>query len=161
MLPVTIGSILLGLAILVVVGLFLIRPFFKPPPPDEVTSKRQQLTAQKSALLEAVRALEFDHDTGKIPDEEYEQMRTSLMSDAAAVLKALDEMSDELRDEDVYAQIEAAISRIKQQRAPAAGKGTATATAVRFCTNCGQGLESDDNFCPRCGQAVYNVQPST
>jgi ribosomal protein S27AE len=159
MLPVTIGSILLGLAILVVVGLFLIRPFFKPPPPDEVTSKRQQLTAQKSALLEAVRALEFDHDTGKIPDEEYEQMRTSLMSDAAAVLKALDEMSDELRDEDVYAQIEAAISRIKQQRAPAAGKGTAT--AVRFCTNCGQGLESDDNFCPRCGQAVYNVQPST
>ena len=157
MLPVTIGSILLGLAILIVVGLFLVRPFFKPPPADEVSSKRQQLTAQKSALLEAVRALEFDHDTGKIPDEEYEQMRTSLMSEAAAALKMLDEMSDEQRDGDVYAQIEAAISRIKQQRAPVAGTGT----AIRFCTNCGQGLESDDNFCPRCGRAVYTVQPST
>ncbi len=155
MLPITIGSILLGLAILIVVGLFLVRPFFKVPPPDEVSSKRMQLTAQKTALLESIRALEFDHDTGKIPDEEYEQMRTSLMSDTAATLKALDEISDEGRDEDVHAQIEAAISRIKQQRTPATG------AAAHFCTNCGQGLESDDNFCPRCGQAVYAVQPST
>jgi hypothetical protein len=155
MVPVTIGSILLGLAILIVVGLFLVRPFFKAQSPDEVSSKRRQLIAQKTALLDTINALEFDHDTGKIPDEEYEQMRASLMSDAAATLKALDEISDEARDEDVQAQIEAAISRIKKQSIPDAG------AAVHFCTNCGQGLESDDNFCPRCGQAVYAVQPST
>lgn len=157
MLPVTIGSILFGLAILILLALFLVRPFMKPPPKAEAVSKRQELTAHKEATLEAIRALDFDHDTGKIPDEEYERQRSVLVIEAAATLKALDEQSSAPIDEDVYAQIEAALSRIKAQRA---GR---VAAPANFCANCGQGLEAGDNFCAGCGQPVHeslgNRQP--
>lgn len=152
MLPVTIGSILLGLALLIVVALFLLRPFLKTPPQAEAVSQRQELLVRKGAIMEAIRALDFDHDTGKLPDEEYEQQRAALMSEAAATLKALDEMPASPADEDVYAQIEAAVSRIRVQRA-----GTAGAPA-QFCAHCGQRLEPGDNFCASCGQPVYAVQ---
>jgi hypothetical protein len=157
MLPVTIGSILFGLAILILLFLFLVRPFMKAPPKAEAVSTRQELTARKTAVLEAIRALDFDHDTGKIPDEEYERQRSALVIEAAATLQALDEMPSAPVDEDVYAQIEAAVSRIKAQRTEGA------AVPANFCTNCGQGLESGDNFCAGCGQPVHeslgNRQP--
>lgn len=153
--PETIGSILFGLALIIVVGLFLARPFFKAPEKVQAAGRRQQLAAQKAGILEAIRALDFDHDTGKLPDQEYEQQRAALMNDAATILKELDTMPAGPQDEDIYAQIEAAVSTIRQQRA---GQ---TSTAVQFCTACGQGLDADDNFCPRCGQPAYTVQPST
>lgn len=155
MIPATIGSILFGLAILILLFLFLARPFLKAPPQAETLSKRQELTERKEAILEAIRALDFDHDTGKMPDEEYEKQRAVLMSEAAATLKALDELSSTPVGEDVYAQIEAAISRIKAQRTQRAS------VPAQFCTNCGQGLESGDNFCAHCGQPVYLAQPTT
>ena len=155
MLPVTIGSILLGLALLIVVALFLLRPFFNAPPQAKALSRRQELLLQKEATLAAIRALDFDHDTGKLPDAEYEQQRTILMRDAAATLKALDEMPAGPADEDVYAQIEAAVSLIRQQRAASGG------APAHFCANCGQSLDANDKFCAHCGQPVYAVQPST
>ena len=154
MLPVTIGSILFGLAILILLFLFLVRPFMKAPPQVEAGSQRQELLARKGAILDAIRALDFDHDTGKLPDEEYERQRAALMSEAAVTLKALDELPAGSVDGDVYAQIETAVNRIKQQRTVSAG------APAQFCANCGQGLETDDNFYAHCGQPVYAVQPT-
>ena len=156
MLPATIGSILLGLAILILVGLFLVRPFFRQQPRQNKTAgQRQQLLARKAALLETIRTLDFDHDTGKLPDEEYEQQRAFLMNEAAAVIKALDDLPAGPLDEDVYAQIETALSKIKQQRA------VTSSAPAGFCTSCGQQLDAGDRFCASCGQPVYVVQPST
>jgi rRNA maturation endonuclease Nob1 len=155
MVPVTIGSIFLGLALLLLLFLFLVRPFMKAPPEVEAVTKRQELETRKDAVLEAIRALDFDHDTGKMPDQEYEQQRSALMAEAAVTLKALDELPAATVDDDVYAQIEAAISRIKAQRTQIDG------LPARFCTNCGQVLDSGDNFCARCGQPVFAVQPSS
>jgi zinc-ribbon domain len=157
MLPVTTGSILLGLALLIVVALFLVRPFFKAAPANSAPSgRRQELLVQKAALLDAVRSLDFDHDTGKLPDEEYEQQRAFLMNEAAETLKALDSMTADSESADVYAQIEAAISGIKAQSA-AGQKGGG---AAHFCARCGHGLDSNDKFCANCGQPVYGVQLS-
>jgi hypothetical protein len=155
MVPVTIGSIFLGLALLLLLFLFLVRPFMKAPPEVEAVTKRQELETRKDAVLEAIRALDFDHDTGKMPDQEYEQQRSALMAEAAVTLKALDELPAATVDDDVYAQIEAAISRIKAQRTQIDG------LPARFCTNCGQALDSGDNFCARCGQPAFAVQPSS
>ncbi len=154
MIPVTIGAILFSLTILILVALFLVRPFFRPPLP-EVTSDRQQLLDQKEGLLVAIHALDFDHDTGKLPDEEYEQQRSALMSQAAVTLKALDELPAQPVDSDVYAQIEAALSKVKQQHAAAANG------AAHFCTNCGRPLDAGDKFCAHCGQPAYAAQPLT
>ncbi len=156
MLPITISSILFALAVLVVVALFLVRPFFKTQPQQQVeTSGRRQRLAHKEALLDAIRILDFDHDTGKLPDEEYEQQRAVLINQAAAVLKELDEFAASGADQDVTLQIEAAVMSLRRQREESA------LSSAQFCTNCGQPLDADDNFCARCGQPVYAVQPST
>jgi hypothetical protein len=134
--------------------LFLFRPFAKASPEVEAVSKRQELLARKEAILEAIRTLDFDHDTGKMPDEEYNQQRSVLVTEAVAALKALDQLPAAPMNDDVYAQIEAAVSRIKAQRIQSQG------VPARFCTNCGQALDARDNFCAKCGQPVYAAQPS-
>ena len=50
------------------------------------------LLTQKEALMEQIRALEFDHDTGKLPDEEYNEHRADLVQQAADVLRQIDAM---------------------------------------------------------------------
>ncbi len=152
----TIGSIFLALALLILLLLFLVRPFFKVRPQRTLSNgQREQLLLRKEALLDAIRALDFDHDTGKLPDEEYDQQRSALMREAAVTLKALDDLPADPADEDIYAQIETAVSSIRLRRTESAG------APAQFCANCGQRLDNDDNFCAHCGQPIYAVQPST
>ena len=150
----TIGSILLGLALLLVVVLFVARPLLTAEPAASAsTNSRRQLEQQKESLLAEIRGLDFDHDTGKIPTDVYDQQRAQLMSEAAIVLQALDEMSAD-SDEALQKQIEVAVARRRHQHAPASnGQGS-------YCTNCGQYLDLDDKFCAKCGQAVRPVQPT-
>ena len=108
---------------------------------------------QKEALLAEIRGLDFDHDTGKIPTDVYEQQRAQLMSEAAVVLQALDELNSD-SDEAMYNQIEAAVAQRRHQHAPASnGQGS-------YCPNCGNHLDLGDKFCTKCGQAVRAVQPT-
>lgn len=150
----TIGSILLGLALLIVVALFIARPLLTAKPvSSSAANGRRQLEQQKESLLIEIRSLDFDHDTGKIPDDVYEVQRTQLMSEAAAVLKELDELAVE-SDDDLQRQIEAAVARRRHHPAQASnGQGS-------YCHNCGKHLDPGDKFCTRCGQAVRAVQPT-
>lgn len=102
----TTGSILIGIALFLVVGLFIARPFLIPAPPAEVVTEREMLEAEKEALLARIRALDFDAETGKQDSKEWEGEREFLLGKAADVLKKLDET------EDVDAAIEAAIAKI-------------------------------------------------
>ena len=156
MLPISIGAILLGLALLVAVLLFLARPFLRPQPQQTAEiSQRRELLARKEGLLDAIRILDFDHDTGKIPDEEFELQRAVLVNEAAATLKALDELPAKPVSEDVYMQIEAALSALRSQRVHSGGTAPAN-----YCTSCGQRLDAGDRFCAHCGQPVFVAQPS-
>lgn len=149
-----IGSILLGLALLIVVGLFLARPLLiaKPQPTKHLT-RRQQLEQEKEAYLSEIQALDFDYETGNIPTEVYEQQRAQLVQEAAAILKELDNLPAE--DGDVFAQIEAAVAERRHQHA-ISSNGQAS-----FCTQCGHPLDAGDKFCSRCGQAQQVTQPTT
>ena len=46
--------------------------------------------AQKEAILNQIRDLDFDHQTGKLPEDIDEQQRTQLLPLAAGVLQELD-----------------------------------------------------------------------
>lgn len=102
----TTGSLLIGIALLLIVGLFVARPFLVPSPPPEVVTEREMFEAEKEALLARIRALDFDVETGKQATEEWEGEREFLMQKATEVLKQLDEA------EDTDAAIEAAIAKI-------------------------------------------------
>ncbi|HUM68337.1 MAG TPA: hypothetical protein PLK31_05775, partial [Chloroflexota bacterium] len=89
----TTGSILLGAALLLLVVLFVARPFIQRTP---VTSRPrtsgQRLLAQKEALLAEILALDFDYETGKLPAELYQHQRAAMVAETAAILEPLDSL---------------------------------------------------------------------
>jgi hypothetical protein len=152
----TIGSILLGLALLVVVVLYVGRPLLKAQPAaSSAANGRRQLEQQKESLLAEIRELDFDHETVKIPTDFYEQQRAQLLAEAAVVLQALDEMAVGV-EEQVHKQIEAAVAQRRHHQQPA----PASNSQGRYCTSCGRPLDHGDKFCAGCGQPVRAVQPS-
>ncbi|MAU01345.1 MAG: hypothetical protein CL608_29745 [Anaerolineaceae bacterium] len=162
-----IGSILLGVALLVLLGLFLARPFLRTHEGEAVLTERQLLLEEKEHLLDQIQALDFDHDTGKLPTELHELQRARLMEQATAVLQAIDAFDGEPKPGpapeedavDVDIEIEAAIARTRQQQAqkaapPAPAPASAAAPAnghARFCPQCGTPTDPGDRFCAHCG----------
>lgn len=90
------GSIFLILALLLLVGLFVSRPFFERSEsrrvsvPSQVEHDRSALLAERDRLLNALQELDFDYTMGKIPEEDYPAQRTALVQRGADVLRMLD-----------------------------------------------------------------------
>ena len=171
-----IGSILLAIALLFLVALFVGRPFLQGQPGrQETMTELEALQAQKEALLEQIRILDFEHDTGKMPGEEHAQQRAQLLQEAAAVLKALDKLAPDpvtngsatrvereveaaiaaMRrvphatppEGETESQIEAAVQSMRHQVQQPNGPQA----AGRFCSQCGNPREPGDKFCAYCG----------
>lgn len=151
----TTGSILLGLALLILIALFVARPLLQRPANDERrASSLVALTARKEALLRQIRELDFDHETGKIANELYEPQRAQLVAQAAALLQQMDEASATAADPippDVDAQIEAAVARLRTRPSPAA---TSTNGSGGYCPQCGHPTDAGDRFCAACGHKL-------
>ena len=152
----TLGSWLIAFALLLLVGLYLARPFLTARRrPADIASVRQQLLAQKEALLIEIQALIFDYETGKLPEDLYQQQRSQLVLAAARILRRLDTLPADVTPVDqMEAEIEAAIAERRQQLAPAE-------TAAHYCIQCGEPLAATDRFCANCGHPVAAVESST
>lgn len=168
----TIGSIFFGIALLVVLALFLARPFLLTPVRHASRrSEKEELLAEKEALLAEIRAIDFDYDTGKLPSDVYDPQRQRLVQRAAAVMQALDayqtqpdEQAPGLSD-DIDARIESAIARLrakgKEAAAPAPVKVREGQHKGGYCPQCGQPTDVDDKFCTACGHRLGERQAVT
>ena len=177
----TIGSIFLGLALLILVGLFVTRPLIKRQPRRRSnTSAHKALLAQKEAVLTQMLNLDFDYDTGKVPVPEYKKLRADYMSEATAILKQLDalETGKEMVDsvsvktegettKSQAAEIEAAIALLRQSPAKSAPSPSSSPPDSKtysrngkaiYCTQCGQPADSNDTFCAFCGYKLPQPQ---
>ena len=136
-----IGSFFLGVALLLIVALFISRPLWQPhtvPPVLELTP-RQALEVQKDVILDQIRALDFDLETGKIPAAIHEQQRPRLVAEASELLKQIDALdqaaghpagaADQYQLAHRDDEIERAIALMREKRA--AGEGAMVATAAR------------------------------
>jgi len=160
-----IGSILLGVALLLVVAFIVIEPLLggshwrdrQPGPAD-------QLRVEHERVLTQLRDLDFDHATGKLNDDDYTAQRALLMAQGVAVLKQLDQLSSAIaaqpvaggRTRTVDDEIEAALAQ--RRPAPAAGDEIEAVPAQRTagahaCGQCGAHVTPADRFCPACGAA--------
>ena len=168
----TIGSILLGVALLVGVGLFVTRPIFvHDPQRRRRMSQRKALTLQKEAILTEIRALDFDYETGKVAEEEYRQGREAYVAEAAELLQRIDALDERFLDTEAtpaaeqpaaeqpkvagqpeleFDEIEAAIARRRGKAAPAAAPAP-KATRPKQKAGVGSG-QAGGGFCPQCGQ---------
>jgi hypothetical protein len=174
-----IGSIFLILALLILVGVFISRPFFEreavpvaDPVADERDHELSSLLAERDRLLNALQELDFDHALGKIPEEEYPAQRTMLLRQAAAVLQKLDEMEAASAADEMEVRLEAAIAArratVQTTLEPAAaglvGAGQAVPIAaadddleVLLATRRRERQGKAAGFCPRCGGPVQQT----
>lgn len=97
-----IGSLFLVLAVALLVGLFVARPFLRTGgAADERAGTlepqehlRSSLLAERDRVLNALQDLDFDHAMGKVPEEEYPDQRAVLLQTGTEVLRRLDIMEN-------------------------------------------------------------------
>lgn len=152
-------ALLLSLAALAYVVLPLLT---KQPPLLQVEDDRlTELLARKDSALRALKELEFDHQVGKIGEEDYQRFNQRLSRQAIGLIQQLEKITPESSTLD--AQLEAAITQRRQVQAPVSGQSSikpafvnapAAAGASRFCTQCGTQLEPNHKFCGNCGTPV-------
>ena len=171
-----IGSIFLILALLILVVLFISRPFFerKATSVSQEEHELSSLLAERDRTINALRELEFDNALGKIPEEDYPAQRAALVQHGAEILRQLDMLQKQTISEPAEDRLEAALAarRIATQVAvPTNGKGVQLADddmetiiasrrrarqekSAGFCHNCGGPLQKSDRFCPKCGTQI-------
>src|SRR5690348_8556627 len=86
-----IGSILLGLALLLVIAFIVARPLLEPPAVRDLpASPADRLLARREQVLAQLRDLDFDSATGKFNAEDYAAQRAQLVAEGVDILKQLD-----------------------------------------------------------------------
>ncbi len=95
---------------------------------------------RREAALEALRDVEFEHETGKLDEAEYRRLRTHF---GRAVLEAEEAMA-----------VPAEPSAAGEPGADAGGQEAADAPVLEaaYCTACGGELRAGARYCPACGE---------
>jgi hypothetical protein len=175
------GSILLGLALLVVVAAYVLRPLTgagaslvavrsdQKSRQNNIDEPHEQLLMQRDTIYAAIRELDFDYRLGKVSDEDYHPQRERLALQGVAVLKQLDALAPNGAariEDDIEAEI---VRRRKHGRVSARAAEVALSDAeieaqIRalrrrpeagaFCSRCGAASQADDRFCRNCGAAL-------
>jgi hypothetical protein len=162
----TIGSILLGLALLGLVALYVTRPLYTVDRHRRRRmSERKSLVLQKEAVLTEIQALDFDYETGKVAEEEYQEQREAYVQEAADLLMHIDALDEKYLEghavpapdggpAEQFDEIEAAIARRRAKAPTAATKATKKSAAPVYVETASTSQASDANFCPQCGKAA-------
>jgi hypothetical protein len=140
------GSLFFVIGLLLIVGVFLARPFIEHQ--GEVVSQSERemsaLRAQYDRYLSRLADLEMDMEQGKLIESHYQAQRRDLLSKGAEVLRqidALEQASPELRSAPADDEIEAAVAKLRG----------ITPSEDRFCHACGAAIVAGDRFCAKCG----------
>ena len=122
-----IGSLLLGLALLLGIAFIVARPLLEQSAPPEAPARpADDLVSHREQVLTQLRDLDFDHAMGKINQEDYTAQRAQLVAEGVAILKQLDALgvgqpasaqpAAGLAPDDA---IEAAVAQLRARRAAA------------------------------------------
>jgi hypothetical protein len=140
MLP--IGTYLLALALVLVLGLVIALPLFdRKRPAIKPMSRRESLQHERQDIIRAIREVDFDHRTGKINDEDYKRVREDYVQRGAAVLREL----NTLEEADIDDVIETKVAALRT---------TQDAAGELHCPKCQARVSDADKFCPQCGHAL-------
>lgn len=170
-----IGSIFLILGLLVMVVLFISRPFFekRSATSSSIEHDESSLLAERDRVLDTLQELDFDYALGKIPEAEYPAQRAILLQRGVGILQQLDAHHVLPQSQAAEERLEAAIAA-RRGVAPDRGNGSGSRPQVAspddelealianrrrersektggFCPQCGKPIQKSDRFCPNCG----------
>lgn len=159
-----IGTIFILLALLILVALYLAQPYLERRA-TLVTETEQELSAllaERDNAIAALKELEFDHELGKVPEEDYPAQRDALMKRGAETLRKLDTYhaesaapaTPETRTDEKLASAVDAPAEDDLESLIAARRSQRKGRSSGFCPNCGKPVLSSDKFCTNCGEKV-------
>lgn len=153
-----IGAIFIGIALLVLAIPFVANPFlegrkskYKSGAVQNMAAKMIDVSKQRETTLLALRDLDFDYRTGKVTEEDYNNLRAQLVIEAASFI----EEAEQVKEDPIESRI--------RSRKEATNKNLVHAKVSQDstkCRQCGGDLRPIDQFCPSCGTAVYFKCPS-
>jgi hypothetical protein len=100
------------------------------------TGETEELLLRRDRLYSELRELEFDYRVGKVPPEDYQELRRQLENDAARVLQAIDVEVKEIDDE-----IEREVRHLREMSTTCPSCGATLTANARFCAACGAALK--------------------
>jgi hypothetical protein len=140
---------LMAIGLVVWVGEPLVRRVLYKSHGHEDNEAIQSLFLQKEMLYVAIRDLDFDFQTGKVDQQDYGELRRQLEREAVHILRQLDAVDPLV----VFAnEVEGQVLGLRRHCT-----STIRVSGQEACLSCGTSLESSDNFCPACGQALRLV----
>ena len=159
------GAVLVGLAFMLVAGIILADPFLKRRQKAEVktTFPKTSLSDRSQEVLLTLRDLDFDFQTGKVTEPDYDRIRSGLIAQAATLMQAIDRRDANLEDElekkvRTYRQDLATNSkcpRCEEALLPEANFCSKCRLEISSrCFKCGAILREGDTFCASCGEST-------
>ena len=146
------AAVLVGLAALWLV----LQPLIRPRPPT--SSPFEPLDPEetpKGVALAALKEIEFDRETGKLSDEDYEFLKAKYTVEA---VNALREEPAGAGSTDIEALIAARVRSLRSASAATPADATlpsvTAAASGPVCDTCGPRPEPDAEFCSTCGRAL-------
>ncbi len=170
----TLGSIFLILAVIVLVGMFVYAPFMARSrrSPAVETPQVSALKAERDRVINALQELDFDFNLEKIPADDYSAQRAALLQKGADILRSLDELAPVTSsNSDAESRIEKAIVSGRADMAASASAAAEVSDddvesmlasrrkerkdkSAGFCPKCGKAVTVADKFCPSCGKSL-------
>ena len=143
-----------------VVGLLALWLVFQPllrrsaPGPQPVEPMDPEETPRGVALT-ALKEIEFDRETGKLSDTDYEFLKAKYTAAAleALRLESLERGQVEASD-DVETMIAAKVRALRSASAPTSSDIPPSSGTTRSCSSCGPRPEPDAVFCSSCGRPL-------
>lgn len=165
------SSILLVLAVLILVGIYLYMPLIDRArrARDGESHEISALKAERDRVINSLQELDFDHNLGKIPAEDYPEQRAALLQKGADILRKLDGLapvSSSARNAEARIEKAAAAGRVDSsgkaaqlddediESMIAARRRNQKSKSAGFCPKCGKPVLVSDKFCPSCGKAL-------
>jgi hypothetical protein len=157
MLGEALAAVLVGAVVLWLVLQPLIRPAALRVPAVEPLDPEE---TPRGIALTALKEIEFDRETGKLSDADYQFLKAKY---TAAALEAMRQDADALTPgrvfDDVEAMIAAKVRALRSSSAAASSDPPVTSrsadtTATPSCSSCGPRPEPDAVFCSSCGRRL-------
>jgi hypothetical protein len=138
--------ILIILAITVVIGYVLSRPFLNPEISEVVLGGvESDLQEKYQTLLKEIKVLENAYEVGNLDKEAFLHQRDEKRFQAAECLREIERIAGETPQED-----------FKTEKAGGDSPASPSPQHTKICPHCGNSVLSGDKFCANCG---HNLQP--
>lgn len=130
---------------------------------EEEFQELEELAARKSVLLQTLRDIDSDFETGKLSEEDYESMKEEYERRAVRIMQKIDDLRT---GADVEADLDAVIEEARESSSDDSDRATnetnqdETAPTMS-CPACGAAIESDDRFCSQCGESLERDETSS